>query len=194
MGCPELALEIAAALELEATSPALSLAVESPGIQLEITTGVVLEVEQSPIVLEVGTAGIPGPAGADGSTAPTILDATCTAAELIDDLVYVAGFTGATPHVRTCDVDDDAKMPAIGLILEKPTSTTARIQIAGQLTVAGGAFTPGAYVWVSTGSQLGDTRPPAPATGSRLVQRVGRAVTDELIVLDPHAIPWRVVA
>ncbi len=105
--------------------------------------------------------------------------ATCTAAEDVNDLVYVSA---AGPTVSKIDIDDDVnKMPPIGIIIEKLSVTSCTVQTSGEVALAGLAL--GKAYFAGTDSKPTATRPPAPGTGKRAVQGVGVAMDTDILLL-----------
>jgi hypothetical protein len=121
-----------------------------------------------------GPPGPMGPAGGDGET----FAATCLASVAVGQLVRV---TGAGPLVAPVDIDDVAQMPAVGIVIDKPTPTTATVQVGGIATlsglVAGGRYT------VGPGAVLLLGGPPRPLSGQRAVQLCGEALDTTRLVL-----------
>ena len=78
-------------------------------------------------------------------------EANCLVGDLVNQFVRVVGNTLGVPDVTKVDPSDASKMPAVGLIVQKPTSTTCLVQVTGQTTtfspVIAGSFY---YVGVTT--------------------------------------------
>lgn len=68
---------------------------------------------------------------------------TCASDLAVGDWVYVS--TGDT--VAKADADDTSKLPVIGVIVSKPTTTTCVVQMTGQVTLSG--LTAGAIYYLS---------------------------------------------
>lgn len=76
------------------------------------------------------------------------------ATDNVGDLVYVSGASsGGKPTVQKVDISNFYKMPAIGLIIEVISPTTARVLMHGLYTSMG-AFTPNGRYWVSSTGTL----------------------------------------
>lgn len=69
---------------------------------------------------------------------------TCASDLAAGDWVYVS----AANTVAKADADDTSKLPCIGVIVSKPTSTTCVVQTTGQVTLSG--LTAGAVYYLST--------------------------------------------
>jgi len=114
-----------------------------------------------------------------------IATAVCTAAEVVGDLVYISGAkVGADYSVRTADNTLTAKMPAIGVIVAKISSTRALIQLQGETTLFTG-LTPGTVYWVGDTGQPTSTPPSPTGPGARKYwQSIGVATDSGRIRLD----------
>lgn len=167
------------------TQPTAQVKVTSPrAVVLTRLVTAIVEAKRLRVQVQTNPQGPPGPAGVDGSTAPRIFSATCTAAEAADDLVYIIGATGLVLDVRKVDVDDPSTLPVRGIILDKPTATTANVQVAGEVTLSG--LTPGAHYFAGTDSKLTDTPPGSPGSGKRGIQIVGYALTGTAFLIQPQ--------
>lgn len=68
-----------------------------------------------------------GPAG--NIAAIPLFSAVCSAAESVGDGVYISGpLSGGLPTVSKVDITDPAKMPAVGIIESKSSSTECVVQ------------------------------------------------------------------
>ena len=159
----------------------------APIVLLFTQSPVVVEVPiTSTIVLQVGVQGPAGAPGADGSTAPSIRDAACPSTCAVDDWVFVTGDEVAgVIQVDTVDIDDTAKMPAIGIVIEKPTFTTARVQVGGELGTFAG-LAPGKPHFVGDDSEISTTRPANPSSGKRSIQVIGFALSSTKLIVKPE--------
>lgn len=87
-------------------------------------------------------------------------EANCLVGDALNQFVRVVGNTLGVPDVTKVDPSDASKMPAIGIIVQKPTSTTCLVQVTGQTTT----FSPviaGSFYYVGAAS-LPVSVPPAP--------------------------------
>lgn len=100
--------------------------------------------------------------------------ASCTAAEAVGDAVYVTG----SATVRRCDPYDPSKMPAIGVITAKPTTTSCVVVTSGRARLAG--LTTGVAYFVQPNGAAAPGTPSA-GPGPVFVQRVGRAVSSTIL-------------
>lgn len=175
---------------VQKTAPLVLAALTSTFVLIQQTPPpTVLQRATPPTLLLQVKGGPTGPQGPAG-TPDLVVDATCTAAEAVDDLVYVDSTVGATPDVRKVDVDDAAKMPATGIIISKPTPTTAKVQFAGSVTLTG--LTPGLY-FVGTDSKLSTTPPGNPLAGARAIQIIGHAYSAVDLLIQPQTNLTRVI-
>jgi hypothetical protein len=60
-------------------------------------------------------------------------EANCLSTDLINHFVRVVGNTLGVPDVTKADPTDPLKMPAVGVIVQKPTTTTCLVQVSGQI-------------------------------------------------------------
>lgn len=108
---------------------------------------------------------------------PTIL-VSCTTSEAVNDAVYVTG----TDAVARANAASIVTLPAIGLILSKPTTTSAIVQLSGVFAGFMG-LTPGATYFLSA-TTPGAVTTTAPSTTGTFVQRIGVAEDANTILLD----------
>lgn len=135
---------------------------------------VIEEVTETVIIYERGEQGAPGPAS------NAII--TKTAAETIG--VYHAVRLTTSGTVEVCDPAVEADIDTLLGIATQSVSAAAPlvVQLAGEMTDGGWAWTPGAPIWLGTGGVL-TTTIPSEGTVAALV-RMGVAVTATLIRID----------
>ena len=119
-------------------------------------------------VILMGLDGEPYTAGA--------LTGTVTANELIRELVYIK----SDGTFAQADATDNSK-PAIGVIVAKPTSTTAVIKLFGKVGGYTG-LTRGALQYLS--ETLGALTESAPAGSNKIVQPVGYAISTTQVLFN----------
>jgi hypothetical protein len=125
-----------------------------------------------------------GPRGADGVAGVVDLAANCDAADVAGDLVYVTGpDIGGLLQVAKVDIDDGAKMPAVGIIITKASSTDCTVRVSGEFDLSAGGLTPGDPIFVSATGTLTTAPPSRPGAGSRFIQRVGIALTAKKLMV-----------
>jgi len=123
-------------------------------------------------------------AGAGGGTAREQFQANCQAADAIGDAVYVSGdMVGGLLQVTKADVDNSAKMPAVGLIVDKLGPTDCLIQLGGEVAGVYSGLIPNLSLFVGTDGRLTHTRPARPGAGSRYVQILARALATDVLYL-----------
>lgn len=171
-------------LELVDASPSLSLADGVESVSLASTT-VTLALDQTPenISLEQPTITLELAAEHSvGSGVDQLFDAACSASEAVGDPVYHTGsVSGGLAVVALSDRTDPAKLPAVGIVEVKPTSTTCKVRNDGPTTSIYTGLTPGSHYFVSDAAGV-STVIPASGTGE-FVQHLGTALTStELLV------------
>lgn len=116
--------------------------------------------------------------------------ADCSAAEAVGDCVYVsADAVLSVVQVRKAVPSDGTKMPAIGIILDKPTATTATVVYLGAFPVGLlPAFLPGKRYFVGSASQPTSAPPSAPA----IIQVVGVALDSARLLFNPSSVVIKV--
>jgi len=117
-------------------------------------------------------------AGGDGSAADSAWNAT-TDVE-VGDFIFISG----PEEIDRANSTSRATLPAIAIVVTKPTDTTATIRYANEYTFVGrDPLIPGALYYVS------DTEPGKIFTPSEIetmppfLQQVGRAKSEEILVL-----------
>lgn len=84
---------------------------------------------------QVRRLGTPGVQETDSAYAEgRYFEANCLAGDLLNQFVRVVGNTLGVPDVTKVDPSDASKMPALGIIVQKPTATTCLVQVTGQTT------------------------------------------------------------
>jgi hypothetical protein len=115
-------------------------------------------------------------------------DALCPSTVAVGDLVRVA----SAGHVDITDITDITKLPAIGIVTAKATTTSCTVQTHGIVSGIFTGLTPGLLYYVALDSTLGPI--PVPTTGQVLFwQAVGVALDTTSLVLSPSFSLTRVV-
>jgi len=114
--------------------------------------------------------------------------ADCLATDALGHFVYVTGdLIAGVRQVTKVDITDRATMPAIGLLVRKPTATTCLVQIFGEILASG--LTPPARYYVGADSKITDT-PPLPGVGAEaVIQVVGAALDSGTFLVSPQLLP-----
>lgn len=115
--------------------------------------------------------------------------ASCEASDGVGSLVYIKGPpVGDKYTVETADPSDFNKMPAIGMIIQKPSSTECFIQFRGQVRGVYAGLTPGELLFVDDSGLLA-ADPPDPEAGTpKFMQNVGVSLADDVIELSPNRV------
>jgi len=124
--------------------------------------------------------------GLTGSTptSPVLgtFNGTCLASAVVGDLVYVSA---ASKVVRLVDITDSTKIPVVGCITSKPTSTSCVVQCAGLVSGVYAGLTPGQLYVAGTNGRPTLTIP-TPASGQSLfLQMVGIAIDTNMMLIQP---------
>jgi hypothetical protein len=96
----------------------------------------------------------------------------------VHNLVYI------TDSMAADKADNTSKLtiPVAGIVIEKPTNTTATLTFFGVVTGFTG-LTPGADLFL--GEDGGIIMPPLPTTPGTVIQKVGQALSPTILLLDP---------
>lgn len=121
--------------------------------------------------------------GGTGST-PGVYSATCPELALVGDLVRpVAGVGTAVDFI---DVLDMTKMPAVGVVTSKPSSTTATVQTSGIVTGIFSGLDPGKMYFAGRNSRPALPAALVPTTGELLFhQPIGLAIDYTIMLMSP---------
>jgi hypothetical protein len=111
------------------------------------------------------------------------VSATCQSTDAVGDLVYISGdSTAGITQVTKVDILNYLKMPAVGVIVSKSSSTSCKILRYGLLSMSG--LVPGKTYFVDFDSTPTDVRP-VPSSGSVFVQVIGVAMDSSRLLLNP---------
>lgn len=107
----------------------------------------------------------------------------CLASDIVGDFVYIrADRNGDLWRVGKADPADESKMPALGVLLSKETSTTGVVQLIGPCTLFSGLdHTKPAYLLGLSGIQT--SLPSIGGSGYVMVQQIGKAVASDVLWL-----------
>jgi len=108
------------------------------------------------------------------------ISAVCTNAELVGHFVYMT----PSAEVRRVDIANRLKMPAFGVIVQKPNATSCVVQISGVVANVFFGMTPG-NVLISQGGTPTNTLT-YPLSGVRWIQLVGTAIAADRLALNFH--------
>lgn len=121
-----------------------------------------------------------------GSVAGTF-NADCLAGDAVGNAVYITGDKVLGQYqVATVDPRDLLKIPAVGVIESKPSSTTCVVRYLGPLASSG--RTPQKQQWVGLlGSLVEDKTTVTPLPGGKvLIQQMGVALASDIILIQPQ--------
>ena len=118
---------------------------------------------------------------------PQRFRADCLLSDVVGNAVYITGpVVAGVYQVSTADPQDAAKMPAVGVIVEKVSDTECFVQSVGELTDVYAGLTPGRQVFVEVGGTVGQTYPTAMVGGTVRIQYVGLALAADAVFLCPN--------
>lgn len=110
-------------------------------------------------------------------------EVNCLAGDVVGNCVYISGDkVGERWQVATADPTDAAKMPAVGVLVSKQTSTTGMIQLFGPCDLFTD-MTPGQAVLVGQNGDLLDEVPSIPAGDFFWAQQIGVAAASDILLL-----------
>jgi hypothetical protein len=119
-----------------------------------------------------------------GSDAPfsegRYFDANCAIGDLVSNFVYVTGVAAGIPNVTTANPQVKATMPAAGVIVAKPSSTTCLVQVSGLITTYA-PMVAGTRYYIGSDGRPTATAPISPAVS----QMVGVALDTGKLLLTP---------
>lgn len=123
-----------------------------------------------------------------GSIERVVVAASCSPSDAVGNLVYVTGpSVGGVVPVSTIDPTDLTKLPCIGMILEKTSTTTCSIALQGLVEV-GGPYIPQKVYFASAAgvptATISSTRP-------FFLQAIGQALDATRLVFRPSVILTR---
>lgn len=103
---------------------------------------------------------------------------TCLSGDAVGDWVYVS----AASTVAKADADDAAKIPAVGVITSKPTTTSCVVRFCGEFTTTG--LTAGALYYLSATAGAITATPPS----GKAAAPVGVAKSTTVLVIFPTSL------
>lgn len=108
----------------------------------------------------------------------------CLASDSVGNFVHIrAGIATGRWSVEQADPGDEAKMPAVGVLISKDTATTGVVQVWGPLQGLFTGLTPGqVYCLDYDGIKIGP--PPTGGGGYAMRQFVGVALNPDVLFLD----------
>jgi hypothetical protein len=120
-----------------------------------------------------------------GFRAADVRVADCTSAEAIGDFVRVSGTQVSNrDQVRKADPSSYAKLPAVGVVISKPTPTTCLVQWMGETPEIFSGLAAGSLYFLGADSRIADN-PPAPVGRDMFIQAVAVALSDKKAYIRP---------
>lgn len=119
----------------------------------------------------------------------------CDAGVAVGDLVYITGdAVGGRYQVARADAFDFSKMPVVGAIVGKTSSTQATVQWTGEIRGIYSSMTPGRLYFLSSAGTP-SLVPPVPSGGNPQahIQAVGVALTPTILMLALQGVTRRVL-
>ncbi len=127
----------------------------------------------------------PGGAGStvSGATSGTFL-ADMPSGVIVGELVYISGVSVAGVYqVDKIDISDFSKLPAVGVVITKATSTQGSIQWLGEVQSVFTGMTPGKIQFASASGGITET---PPSTAGEHIQKIGVALDAGVLLLAPN--------
>lgn len=112
----------------------------------------------------------------------TTFQGVCAAGDAVGDMMYVSGSGKA---VAKADAFTAAKMPAVGPIISKPTSTSCIIQVSGIVYDVFSGLTPGQTYFIGAGGTI-SLVPPSPSVAYS--QTIGISIDTDALLIVPSAV------
>jgi len=156
------------------------------------------------IIGPVGIPGTPGQTGPTGGIGPTgntgptgqqgppgigvgYYEGYCTSLDPVNSLVKITGYQSGKPVFGTVDISDPAKMPAVGIIIEKPSATECRVVSIGPALLQVFPVVSGSNYYIDS-SGFPTTSPPIPNPNPVFVQIIGQGMGNGTLYLSfgPH--------
>lgn len=125
----------------------------------------------------IGWANIPEPP-------PNVYRATCLSAAAVGDVVYASGpAVDGVYQVQKADPRDEAKMPAIGVIIAKQSATRCWVQHVGEMRGVYTGLSTNDTLFVGSTGGLESVPPPPLVSGYSFVQAMGTVVGADTVLL-----------
>lgn len=111
--------------------------------------------------------------------------AGCPATMTVGKWVYISGPSiSGVYQVKAVDISDPIKVPAVGVVVEKLSSTSCRVMWEGEVTGVFSSLTPRRVYFIQSDGSIGIV-PPASGSGY-YVQRVGLALDFGTLLVTPN--------
>jgi len=132
--------------------------------------------------IEVGGSGT-------SSSGVSTFNGVCLATDAVGDFMYVSG---TAKNVAKVDITQYSKVPAVGCIINKPTTTTCVIQTSGIVEGIYTGFTPGKICVAGMNARPTSTAPTASVGGSLFIQTLGVALDTNALLVSPNVLLTKV--
>lgn len=120
--------------------------------------------------------------GSSYGAAATTFTASCLLTDAVGDCVYMTG----DYSVARADITDASKVPAVGVIISKPTTSTAIVRTHGEITgVYTGLVSGKVYFLGATGVPV--VSPPVAGLNPFVyIQKIGLAISSNVLLVTPN--------
>lgn len=113
--------------------------------------------------------------------------ADCLSSDVIGMFVYITGpAVSSIPQVTCADIATTGKYPAVGVIVEKTTTTRCFVQVLGELEVISPVLDPGKTYFVGADGHMTSMAPSPPLLGKVAIQAIGVATDTGRLLLNVH--------
>lgn len=103
------------------------------------------------------------------------------------DVVYISGSkAGGLIQVDKVDITTTLKMPAVGIVIEKLTSTTAIILCSGEVKGVYSCLDPGKTYFVNQNARLDKSLSPYPRSGIQYIQAIAYSLSFDSLFVRIH--------
>jgi hypothetical protein len=135
-----------------------------------------------------GGFGFPDGTSQPSASSVVILTVACQTTDSVGDLISPILAGGGARTVQKADMTNMAGVPAIGVIISKPTTTTAMIQVGGAVEGIYSGLTPGVRYFVGSDGRPTSSFPiPGYAVGTDyFLQHIGVALDTASLLLMPN--------
>lgn len=117
----------------------------------------------------------------DGAVFVAVYNNTASTINKGDAVYLTGGNNGDKPHVDLADSSDANKMPALGIVKENINpSSEGQVAVSGKINFISHGFTAGANLFVNG---LGDLQETAPTGEGNLIQKIGKVVSQNIILV-----------
>lgn len=112
-----------------------------------------------------------------------IENCVCDTNDQIGNGVYITDVIGSTYYISKVDITNSDKMPMAGLIIDKPASTTATLQLKGEITIFNNLI-PNKIYFIGDDGFPTVTPPILSIPGIKYIQNIGIALSQNVLLLN----------